>query len=112
MTSSPADKEQHQEELHFTPEHLGVPHGKKYIDVDLKLLGWTIGDDVREEVELYGMPNNEGKGYADCLEQMTGTRPMMFTTNGFETNLQRKLVEMVTQIKENAIKIIWWGLIV
>lgn len=25
---------------------------KKYIDLDLKLLGWTLGDDVREEVTL------------------------------------------------------------
>jgi type I restriction enzyme, R subunit len=83
-----ADKEQHQEERHFSPEVISEYRTrKKYIDVDLKLLGWAIGDDVREEVEVYGMPNNEEKGYADCLEQMTGTRPMMFTTNGFETNL-------------------------
>ncbi len=118
-----ADKGQHQEERHFTPGDLSeFRTRKKYIDVDLKLLGWTLGDDVREEVELLGMPNNEGKGYADyvlygkdglplavieakrtskdpkigtqqaklyadCLEQMTGRRPMMFTTNGFETNL-------------------------
>ncbi|MFD1136638.1 DEAD/DEAH box helicase family protein [Paenibacillus urinalis] len=118
-----ADKEQHQEERNFTPEDISeFRTRKKYIDVDLKLLGWTLGDDVREEVELYGMPNNEGKGYADyvlygkdglplaiieakrtskdpkvgthqaklyadCMEQMTGRRPMMFTTNGFETNL-------------------------
>ena len=95
---------------------------KKYIDVDLKLLGWTLGDDDREEVPLFGMPNPEGKGYADyvlygkdglplalieakrtskdpkvgtqqaklyadCLEKMTGRRPMIFTTNGFETYL-------------------------
>ncbi|WP_150274850.1 DEAD/DEAH box helicase family protein [Paenibacillus tepidiphilus] len=118
-----ADKEQHQEARRFTPGDLSeFRTRKKYIDVDLKLLGWTLGDDVREEVELYGMPNGEEKGYADyvlygkdglplavieakrtskdpkigtqqvrlyadCLEQMTGRRPMMFTTNGFETNL-------------------------
>jgi type I restriction enzyme, R subunit len=93
---------------------------KKYIDVDLKLLGWTFGDDVREEVEVSGMPNNQGIGfvdyvlygkdglplgvieakktskdpkvglqqsklYADCLEHMTGRRPIIFITNGFET---------------------------
>lgn len=63
-----ADKEQHQEERHFTPEVISeFRTRKKYIDVDLKLLGWTIGDDVREEVELYGMPNNEEKGYADYV---------------------------------------------
>ncbi|KJS16490.1 MAG: DEAD/DEAH box helicase [Peptococcaceae bacterium BRH_c4b] len=118
-----ADKEQHKEERRFTPEDISeFLTRKKYIDVDLKLLGWVFGDDVREEVELYGMPNNEEKGkadyvlygkdglplaiieakrtskdpkigthqaklYADCLEKMTGRRPMMFTTNGFETYL-------------------------
>ncbi|KZE48989.1 DEAD/DEAH box helicase [Brevibacillus parabrevis] len=118
-----ADKEKHKEERQFTPEDISeYMTRKKYIDVDLKLLGWTFGDDVREEVELVGMPNPEEKGYADyvlysrdglplaiieakrtskdpkigtqqaklyadCLEQMTGRRPMMFTTNGFETYL-------------------------
>lgn len=118
-----ADKAQHKEERHFTPEDISeFLTRKKYIDVDLKLLGWDFGDDVREEVELNGMPNPEKKGYADyvlygkdglplaiieakrtskdpkigtqqaklyadCLERMTGRRPMMFTTNGFETYL-------------------------
>ncbi|MDG0792055.1 DEAD/DEAH box helicase family protein [Cohnella ginsengisoli] len=118
-----ADKAQHQEERSFTPEDVSeFITRKKYIDVDLKLLGWTFGDDVREEVPLVGMPNPEQTGkadyvlygrdglplaiieakrtskdpkigtqqaklYADCLERMTGRRPMMFTTNGFETNL-------------------------
>ncbi|NLK52581.1 MAG: DEAD/DEAH box helicase family protein, partial [Syntrophomonadaceae bacterium] len=118
-----ANKEQNKEERQFTPKDISeFLTRKKYIDVDLKLLGWVFGDDVREEVELYGMPNNEAKGYADyvlygkdglplaiieakrtskdpkigtqqaklyadCLEKMTGRRPMMFTTNGFETYL-------------------------
>ncbi|MDF2650444.1 MAG: hypothetical protein K0Q73_6249 [Paenibacillus sp.] len=113
----------HQEERSFTPVDLSeFVTRKKYIDVELKLLGWVFGDDVREEVELHGMPNQEEKGYADyilygkdglplaiieakrtskdpktgtqqaklyadCLERMTGRRPMMFTTNGFETYL-------------------------
>ncbi|MBB6732817.1 DEAD/DEAH box helicase family protein [Cohnella zeiphila] len=116
-------KPQHQAERRFTP--IDLPEyltRKKYIDVDLKLLGWTIGDDAREEVPLTGMPNaaeegfadyilygkdglplaiieakrtskdpkigtQQAKLYADCLERMTGRRPMMFTTNGFETYL-------------------------
>ncbi|PKM42172.1 MAG: DEAD/DEAH box helicase [Firmicutes bacterium HGW-Firmicutes-8] len=118
-----ADKDRHKEEREFTPKEISeFLTRKKYIDVDLKLLGWVFGDDVREEVPLYGMPNNEEKGfadyvlygkdglplavieakrtskdpkigthqaklYADCLEKMTGRRPMMFTTNGFETHL-------------------------
>jgi type I restriction enzyme R subunit len=118
-----AEKEQHKEERKFTPQDISeFLTRKKYIDVDLKLLGWVFGDDVREEVPLFGMPNPEGKGYADyvlygknglplaiieakrtskdpkigthqaklyadCLEKMTGRRPIMFTTNGFETYL-------------------------
>ncbi len=116
-----AAKERHKEQRRFTPEDISeFKTRKKYIDVELKLMGWVFGDDVQEEVELYGMPNPEGKGYADyvlygrdglplavieakrtskdpktgtqqaklyadCLERMTGQRPIMFTTNGFET---------------------------
>lgn len=94
---------------------------KKYIDVDLKLLGWTFGGDVREEYEVADMagaagqpgfadyvlfgqdglplavieakrtsrdPNigrEQAKLYADALEKKFGRRPMMFTSNGFET---------------------------
>lgn len=116
-----AQKEQHKEEREFRPEDISeFQTRKRYIDVDLKLLGWTFGDDVKEEVPLNGMPNNEGNGYADyvlygkdglplalieakrtskdpkigahqaklyadCMEKMTGRRPIMFITNGFET---------------------------
>ncbi|MFC5469285.1 DEAD/DEAH box helicase family protein [Cohnella suwonensis] len=116
-----ADKAQHKEERKFTPEDISeFLTRKKYIDVDLKLLGWTLGDDAIEEVPLTGMPNREGVGsadyvlygkdglplavieakrtskdplsgmqqaklYADCLKRMTGRRPIIFNTNGFET---------------------------
>lgn len=116
-----AQKEQHQAEREFTPDDISeFETRKRYIDVDLKLLGWVLGDDAKEEVPLEGMPNNTGKGsadyvlygkdglplavieakrtsrdpkvgthqaklYADCLERQTGQRPIMFTTNGFET---------------------------
>ncbi len=97
---------------------------KKYIDVDLKQLGWKFDGsdaDVWEEYKVDGMAGIQGqKGYidyvlfgkdglplavieakrsskdpnigrrqvllyADCLERKFGRRPMMFTTNGFET---------------------------
>jgi type I restriction enzyme R subunit len=122
-TKYTGEKERHKEEREFTPvDPSEYETRKKYIDVDLKLLGWTIGDDAREEVEVTGMPNAEGVGYvdyvlygkdglplalieakrtskdpktgthqarlyADCLERMTGRRPIIFTTNGFETNI-------------------------
>lgn len=97
---------------------------KRYIDVDLKELGWKlIGEDsdVWEEYpvnDMMGVPGKKGSVdyvlfgkdglplavieakrtskdpnsgrkqamlYADCLERKFGRRPMMFTSNGFET---------------------------
>lgn len=118
-----AKKKQYQQDRQFKPVDISeFATRKKYIDVDLRLLGWTFGDDAQEEVELRGMPTHDGKGFADyvlygrnglplavieakrttkdpktgtqqaklyasCLEEMTGQRPMMFITNGFETYL-------------------------
>jgi len=101
---------------------------KLYIDLMLREAGWDVLSREGEiqplkaciEVEVQGMPNNAGVGYADyvlfaadgkplavieakrtskdpnngriqarlyadCLERRFGRRPMMFTTNGFET---------------------------
>lgn len=120
-----SEKEQHQQERSFKSENLSEFNTrKKYIDVDMKLMGWkfTGADaDVQEEYEVEGMagvvgqvgycdyvlfgkdglplavveakrsskdPNIGRKQavlYADCLERKFGRRPMMFTTNGFET---------------------------
>ena len=120
-----AEKTQHQQERTFTPTDLSeYETRKKYIDVDLKLLGWELDGenaDLWEEYEVNDMMGTLGqKGYidyvlfgkdglplavieakrsskdphigrkqamlyADCLERKFGRRPMMFTTNGFET---------------------------
>ena len=118
-----AHKEQHKAEREFNPDDISeFQTRKRYIDVDLKLCGWVFGDDVKEEVELKGMPNREGIGYADyvlygkdglplavveakrtakdpkigaqqaklyadCLEKLTGRRPIIFMTNGFDTTI-------------------------
>lgn len=31
---------------------------KRYIDVELKLVGWNFNKDIRENVEIPNMPNN------------------------------------------------------
>lgn len=120
-----AEKSEKQESRTFAPEDLSeFDTRKKYIDVDLKLMGWKFDGadaDVREEYEVNDMngvlgqkgyadyvlfgrdglplavieakrtskdPNNGRKQaslYADCLERKFGCRPMMFTSNGFET---------------------------
>jgi type I restriction enzyme R subunit len=114
--------EKHTETRSFAAEDISeYDTRKRYIDVDLRLLGWEFGVTVREEVEvrdmagvpgqsgfadyvLYGRDGlplavveakrssrdpNAGKQqallYADALEKMSGRRPMMFTSNGFET---------------------------
>lgn len=120
-----AEKAEKQESRTFSPVDISeYETRKKYIDVDLKLMGWRFDgedSDVWEEYEVTGMngvmgqkgyadyvlfgrdglplalieakrtskdPNNGRKQamlYADCLERKFGRRPMMFTTNGFET---------------------------
>ena len=120
-----AQKQQHMESRVFTPEDPSeFVTRKRYIDVDMKMMGWKFegeNADVWEEYEVDGMAGVIGqKGYvdyvlfgkdklplavveakrtskdpnigrkqavlyADCLERKFGRRPMMFTTNGFET---------------------------
>ena len=120
-----AAREQHQQERSFTPEDIPeIETRKRYIDVDMKLVGWRFTGpdaDVQEEYPVEGMAGVLGKPgsadyvlfgkdglplavveakrtskdpnigrkqavlYADCLERKFGRRPVMFTTNGFET---------------------------
>ncbi|MGB3926454.1 MAG: DEAD/DEAH box helicase family protein [Caldicoprobacterales bacterium] len=49
---------------------------KKYIDVEIKLAGWNIGVDCREEVEVHGMPNPSGIGYADYVLYGDNGKPL------------------------------------
>ena len=97
---------------------------KRYIDSDLKRLGWVLSGpkaDVQMEYAVTDMAGVAGQAgfvdyvlfgadgrplavieakkaskdpkigreqaklYADCLEKKFGRRPVMFTTNGFET---------------------------
>ena len=103
---------------------------KLFIDLMLKEAGWDVLDTDGAiqpskaciEVEVEGMPNNEGKGYCDyvlfgsnglplavieakrtsvspvkgkhqaelyaeCLEKRYGVKPVIYYTNGFETNI-------------------------
>ncbi len=122
-----ANKEEHKAERVFTPEDLSeYETRKKYIDVDLKLLGWNSSqsdrkDCVETEMPVEGMPKEDGVGngfvdyvlwgkdgtpiaiieakrtlkdarkgkhqawlYANCIEKMTGHRPIIFNTNGYD----------------------------
>ncbi len=56
----------------FNPEEISeYETRKRYIDWDLELAGWAIGDSVVEEREVYGMPvepgNMTGKGFVDYV---------------------------------------------
>lgn len=139
-----ANKADHQQTRSFTPADISeFTTRKKYIDVDLKSMGWKFGGtdaDVWEEYEVNDMNGVFGqKGYADyvlfgkdglplavieakrtskdpnigrkqavlyadCLERKFGRRPVMFTSNGFETYFwddktspQRKVSGFVTK---------------
>ncbi|MBR6669749.1 MAG: DEAD/DEAH box helicase family protein, partial [Ruminococcus sp.] len=118
-------KETKQKQRNFKPADLSeFKTRKKYIDIDLKYLGWKFDGtdaDVWEEYEVNDMdgvfgqkgyadyvlfgkdglplavieakrtskdPNNGRKQatlYAECLERKFGRKPMIFTSNGFET---------------------------
>lgn len=117
-----AQKDQHKDERTFVAEDITeFETRKKYIDLDLKLLGWDFENDVKEEFPITNMEGNVGQSgridyvlfgkdglplaiveakrtskdanigrqqaflYANALEEKYGRRPMMFTTNGFET---------------------------
>ena len=49
---------------------------KKYIDVDLKLAGWSFGSDIGEEIEVKGMPNNTELGYVDYVLYGENGKPL------------------------------------
>lgn len=120
-----AEKEKHQQERNFRPEDVSeYETRKRYIDLDMKLMGWKlegVDADVRREYPVEDMNGVLGQSgfcdyvlfgrdglplavveakrtskdpnvgrkqamlYADCLERKFGHRPMMFTSNGFET---------------------------
>lgn len=64
-----AEKDQHQKQREFTAADLSeFATRKTYIDVDLKLLGWTLGDDVWEEVQVADMAGKPGQpGFVDYV---------------------------------------------
>lgn len=135
-----ASKEQNQQSRTFEAEDISeFLTRKKYIDVDLKQLGWKFEGsdaDVWEEYEVEGMAGVLGqKGYvdyvlfgkdglplavieakrtskdpnigrkqavlyADCLQRKFGRRPMMFTTNGFETYFWDDLTSPQRRVSE------------
>ena len=49
---------------------------KRYIDVDLKLEGWSFDRDIREEVEAPNMPNSSKMGYVDYVLYADNGKPL------------------------------------
>ncbi len=67
-----AERAANEASRNFDPEDISeFETRKRYIDWDLGLAGWTIGEDVIEERKVYGMPvdsnDNSGTGYIDYL---------------------------------------------
>lgn len=49
---------------------------KRYIDLELKLAGWTFNKDVQEEFQVTGMPNKQGVGYVDYVLFADNGKPL------------------------------------
>ncbi|MGU9313211.1 DEAD/DEAH box helicase family protein [Clostridium perfringens] len=61
-------RKENTENNHFKVDDISEAETRRrYIDVELKLSGWTFGKDVLIEVEIPGMPNNSGVGFADYV---------------------------------------------
>ncbi|MBP3645691.1 MAG: DEAD/DEAH box helicase family protein [Clostridia bacterium] len=68
-----------QQQPAYTPKPLDMSEyqtRKTYIDVMLMDAGWVEGQNWISEVELFGMPNPSGKGYADYVLYDDAHRPL------------------------------------
>lgn len=67
----------HTENYDFTVSEMSEHETRKrYIDVELKLAGWSFESDIREEVEAPDMPNNSGMGYVDYVLYGDNGKPL------------------------------------
>ena len=76
-----SERAANQQSRTFNPEEISeFETRKRYIDWDLGLAGWSIGDDAVEEREVHGMPvepgSNTGTGYIDYLLLGKDGRPL------------------------------------
>lgn len=65
------------ENYHFKVDEINeFETRKRYIDLELKLAGWEFNKDIREEVEVEGMPNASGIGYVDYVLYGDNGKPL------------------------------------
>ncbi|NGT57816.1 DEAD/DEAH box helicase family protein [Clostridium perfringens] len=70
-------RKENTENNHFKVDDISEAETRRrYIDVELKLSGWTFGKDVLIEVEIPGMPNNSGIGFADYVLYGDNGKPL------------------------------------
>lgn len=63
-----AKRENKKNNYNFNVENISEAETRKrYIDLELKLAGWDFTSNVTEELPVEGMPNAEGKGFADYV---------------------------------------------
>lgn len=74
LTNRRVDKER---EYNFNVDKLSEAETRKiYIDLDLKLAGWKLKEDVLPEYPVDGMPNTSGKGSVDYVMLGDNGRPI------------------------------------
>ncbi|XZJ15326.1 DEAD/DEAH box helicase family protein [Clostridium perfringens] len=70
-------RKENTENNHFKVDDISEAETRRrYIDVELKLSGWIFGKDVLIEVEIPGMPNNSGVGFADYVLYGDNGKPL------------------------------------
>ncbi|MDV5113957.1 DEAD/DEAH box helicase family protein [Clostridium perfringens] len=70
-------RKENTENNHFKVDDISEAETRRrYIDVELKLSGWTFGKNVGIEVEIPGMPNDSGIGFADYVLYGDNGKPL------------------------------------
>jgi type I restriction enzyme R subunit len=72
-----AKREQNEKQREFIASDISEFKTRKlYIDLELQSVGWKIGSDCIEEVEVKGMPNNQNLGYVDYVLYGNDGKPL------------------------------------
>ncbi|QTL97778.1 DUF4145 domain-containing protein [Iocasia frigidifontis] len=74
MTAKRVDNEQQRD---FAVDEISEFKTRKmYIDLEIELSGWDVGNDCLEEVEVANMPNGSGLGYVDYVLYGDNGKPL------------------------------------
>jgi type I restriction enzyme R subunit len=76
---------------------------RRYINIDLKAMGWVFGENCFEEYEVKGMPNNSGDGKVDYVLFGDNGKPLA-VVEAKRTTIDHKTGKTQAQLYANCLK--------